>query len=251
LVATNLLKVGILPVFNENDVLSAEEIAYDNDQLAAMVATALRADKLVILTDVDGVYDKQANDSDANLILEVRNLEELDAIVSGGKSAMGRGHMKTKLEAARLVTAFGVEVIIANGKRPDVLRSILSGENGRATIIRASGPKLKQRKSWIALTANSRGDISVSTFFAEALAHRKPASVLLIGVEQVAGSFRPNDIVTVKDLSGRVLGRGEVRFSSDELREKIARRERGEDVDFLGTEVIHRDYFVLAPPNIE
>jgi glutamate 5-kinase len=247
-VTVNLFQLGIVPIFNENDVLSAEEIDFsDNDQLACMLATALQVSKLVILTNVEGLYDKPPTDPSAKIIREVKNIDELNVTVTEGKSTIGRGGMKSKLEAARLVTSFGVEMSIVNGKRAGVLRHLLLEGKPTGTLFLPRGPKLKQRRSWLALAAQSRGEIIVSTFLAEALLARRPASILLIGVEKVVGSFRKNDVVTVKDMGGKTLGRGEVRMSSEELGAKIEKRRQQEEVELFGSEVIHCDYFVTSP----
>lgn len=246
-VTQNLLKQGMVPIFNENDVLTAEEIAFsDNDQLACMLATALKADRMLILTNVDGLFSRPPADPDAVLLEEVDDIDRLDAIIAEGKSQIGKGGMNSKLEAARLVTGFGVSLTIANGRRPGNLAALLLDGKGVGTHFPARGVKIRQRKSWVALAAESRGEIVVSTFLAEALYQGRPSSILVIGVESVRGSFKTNDVVTVKSLDGKVLGRGEVRISSKDLEEKVEQRLRGEEIPCYGSEVIHCDYFVPA-----
>lgn len=247
-VAINLLLSRVIPLFNENDVLSSEEIAFsDNDQLACMLATALQADRLIILTNVDGLFDRPPELTGSQLIREVANIDDLHVAVAQGRSRIGTGGMKSKLEAARLATSFGIEMMLANGKRRRILQEIVLDEKPYGTLFLPRGVRLKQRKGWMALAAGSRGELTVSSFLAESLAARKPASILVIGVEQVEGDFQRNDIVTVKDVRGRVLGRGEVRMSSQEVREKIQRRRDGEETELYGSEVIHCDYFVHTP----
>src|SRR5665213_903547 len=192
-VTNNLIRNGILPVFSQNDPLSSDDLRYsDDDRLAATLAAALHVDRLVIFTAADELCDAPATS---------------------------------------LATAFGVEVTIA-GAQPGALLSLLLEGDGAAVTVAVRGHHLGHRKSWIALTAKSRGTIVVSSFLAEKLSQRRAASVLLIGIEEAVGSFRAHDVVTVKDIAGRVLGRGEVRLSSDDLREKLQQRDRGEGVDY-------------------
>jgi glutamate 5-kinase len=208
-VTDNLVRSGIVPVFDHDDVLAPDEPASgDDDRPAAMLAAALRADRLVILTTADRRYEATA---------------------------------------AALAGAFGVDVVIADAARREALRALLLGDAGAATTIPARGHHVGQRRSWIALTARSRGAIVVSSFLAEKLAQRKAVSVLLIGIEEVVGIFDPDDVVTVKDVGGRILGRGQIRLSSDDLRDKVRKRERGEAIEHYGLEVIHCDYLVTSP----
>ena len=247
-VTLNLLAHGIVPIFNENDVLSSEEIDFsDNDQLACILATALQADQLAILTDVDGILDKAPGTPGATLLRVVDNVDTLHIAADTTMNPLGKGGIRSKLEAARLVTSFGIQLSVVNGAHPEVLSKLFLHNQQVGTRFLARGEKLKQRKSWVALAALSRGEIVVSTFLAESLAAHRTASILVIGVESLSGQFRQNDVVTVKDMSGRTLGRGEVRMSSDALQERIDKRRRGQDVELFGSEVIHCDYFVSAP----
>jgi glutamate 5-kinase len=246
LVTTNLLKLGIVPIFNANDPLSTEELrTSDNNQLAGMLATAFQVERLVIMTDTSGLYAGPEASQPSAVIENLDSLDSGDLTDRPGEPQSPA--VRSLLEAARLVTGFGVEVVVANGKDSNAIRGLLVDGEGTGTVIRPRGQRLGHRKSWIAMSAKSRGDVVVSSFLADRLAQRRPGSILLIGVEAVEGSFRPNDVVTVKDLAGRILGRGEVRLAADELRQRLARREGGNDVDHWGVEVIHCDYFVAAP----
>lgn len=219
LVTLKLLAMGAIPIFNENDVLSAEEIdSTDNDQLACMLATALQADKVMLVKGA-----------------------------SLGDGPQSRARRASTDEAVRLLTGFGVEVSILSGDGLNGWSRALTGDAGVGEVFPPRDVKLRQRKSWVALAAQSRGELVVSTFLAEALRNRRPVSILVIGVEQVIGSFQRNDVVTVKDIDGVTLGRGEVKVSSRELLELVAKRLRGEKLELFGSEVIHCDYFVGTP----
>lgn len=243
----NLLKLGIIPIFSENDVLLAGKIGIgDSDQLACMLATAFQADKLIILSNVDGIFEKSSA-GNLQLVHEVTNLDGIYNITSSPDKLNEQGTARSRLEAARLVTSFGIEMHMMNGIRERILSDYFINGIPHGTRFPARGLKLKQRKGWIALAALSKGEIIVSTFLAEAIKTRKPASILVIGVEKVIGNFSKNEVVTVKDIDGSVLGRGEVRYSSEELMQLVQKRIDGERMEFYGSEVIHCDYFVRSP----
>jgi glutamate 5-kinase len=208
-VTMTLLKTNIVPVFTHNGVFSESCESCEEEQFAAIIATAMQVDKMIIVCE---------NETEAML-----------------------------QEAEKLVTSFGADLHVVNGNGSGSLRDLLLESKSVGQVFAARGPKLKQRKSWVGLVARSRGTIVVSSFLADTLLARRPASILLIGVESAAGSFRKNDVVTVKDLNGKTLGRGEVRLSSEELADKLAQRHVGKAVHTFGYEVIHCDYFVYEP----
>ncbi len=253
-VTMSLLSVGVVPIFNENDVLSPEELDFsDNDQLAYMVAAMLVADKLIILTNVDGVYDRSPSDPAAKLIRRLDNPSQaFDSIDSSQVS--GKGGMKSKLMAASLITQLGIPVHIANGTIEHILPKIIAGED-IGTVCPAQGSRENTVKSWLKTAAASKGRVVVSTTLAEVLRQRRrAASVLLFGVERVEGDFEAGDAVDVVDDDGVLLGRGQVKFGSKELDEEARRfrqatgEERGSD-EFRkggGRIAIHYDYFVFS-----
>ena len=254
-VVNNLLALGIVPIFNENDVLSPEELDFsDNDQLACMISAAFKADKLVLLTNVDGVYDRRPDEPGARRIPVVEDVEQVLRFADKSRSDVGKGGMQSKLEVARVVTGFGIGMYIANGGEPRVLSRLLLRDEALGTSFPARGKKLRQTKSWVALAAASRGDIVVSTFCAELLKAKKPSSILLIGVEDVAGDFEEGDVVSVRDLSGTTLGRGQSRMSASEIRGRKAEMANDPSGGLISGGkrdkthiVIHADYFVFAP----
>jgi len=245
----NLLKHGIIPVFSENDVLLAGRFGFgDSDQLACMLAMAFQADKLVILSNIDGLFAKAPVVGSPQLVREVDDLDSILGTLCDEKDEVEKERIRSRIEAARMVTSFGIEMHIMNGTKERILINSFIEGIANGTVFRSHGVKLKQRKGWVALAAQSKGVIVVSTFLAEAINTRKPVSILLIGVEKVTGNFNKNDVVTVKDTDGKVLGRGEVRYSSDELIKLVQKRINGEKMEFFGSEVIHCDYFVIATP---
>ena len=209
---------------------------------------AFQADKLVILSNIDGLFAKAPVVGSPQLVREVDDLDSILGTLCDEKDEVEKERIRSRIEAARMVTSFGIEMHIMNGTKERILINSFIEGIANGTVFRSHGVKLKQRKGWVALAAQSKGVIVVSTFLAEAINTRKPVSILLIGVEKVTGNFNKNDVVTVKDTDGKVLGRGEVRYSSDELIKLVQKRINGEKMEFFGSEVIHCDYFVIATP---
>ena len=233
-----------VPMFTENVVMAAESSLGDNDQLVCTLATALQADMLVYLVPDEGLF-AATEGFEKHMVGTVESADDLEASVRIVPTQTLLDP-SSKLEAARLVTTFGLEMVVASSLLNGVIGRVIAGDQRVGTRFLARGARLRQRKSWLALASQSRGEIVVSSFLAETLRARRPASILLIGIERFAGTFEKNDVVTVRALDGKTLGRGEVRMSSSELRERISRRQEGREA-FFGTEVIHCDYFVHAP----
>ncbi|HLN18929.1 MAG TPA: glutamate 5-kinase [Patescibacteria group bacterium] len=220
-VTINLMKLGVIPVFNRNDTMSPEDIDFtDNDQLASLVAAMLQADKLIILTDVDGVYTGSPNDSKSKLISQINNPTKYMAGVDSS-SGTGKGGMKTKLSTADLATSLGIDVHIANGKEEGIITKILKSEKIGTYFPAKHTGKVKPIKFWLATAATGEGKIIVSTYLADLLREGKAASVLFSGIEAIEGDFNAKDVVDVCDDCGKLLGRGLIRFSSSGLREKL------------------------------
>jgi glutamate 5-kinase len=220
-VTLNLITLGIVPVFNENDVLTPERLDFtDNDQQACMIAAMIAADALVILSDVDGVYDGSPKDPQSKLVPVITDpLEFLDRI--DATSGSGKGGMKSKLHAADLATTLGIDMYIVHGKTPDVIVKTVEGGMGTHFPARTQKGEVKPIKAWLASAASGTGKIVVSTFLADILRKKRVASVLYFGIEQVEGSFKEGDVVDVCDDKGTILARGVVRHGAQELQEKI------------------------------
>lgn len=233
-----LLAWGVTPVINENDTLATDELRFgDNDTLSALVAVAVAADELVLLTDIDSLYSGDPrSDANARPIPEVNSLAELEALsgVAQGGGRWGTGGMTTKLSAARIATASGITVRLADGRDPAVLERLLNGE-ALGTLFRPSPRPLSDRKGWLAHALLPKGSVTVDAGAERALIEQG-ASLLAAGVRAVEGDFQPRDAVRLLNPAGRELGRGLSAVSSSQLRQLMGRRGL----------VVHRDHLVLT-----
>lgn len=236
-----LLDLGAVPIINENDVVATDEMRFsDNDQLAAMVAPLVSADALILLTDVAGVLDDQGQ--------RIARLDDLDAFVDRGASGdgVGRGGMKSKLDAAHKARRSGAHVVIADAREPNIITRVLSGEDV-GTWIPPLDHTLRARHHWIAYTLRPRGTVLVDSG-AAAVLERGESSLLPIGVTGIRGDFRRGDSVSVLDPSGREIARGLTRLTALEVARAAGKK--GEDLALAlgGTAdaiVIHKDDLVL------
>lgn len=233
-----LLKNGIVPVVNENDVVSVTELMFtDNDELAGLVSSMLGVDRLIILSNVDGIFTGNPKEPHSELISEIDYKQpNLEQYISKEKSAFGRGGMLTKSKIAHKVAGLGIHVHIANGKTDGVLTKILSGKReGTHFLPKKNASTIKR---WV---ANAEGlaktAIVIDEGACKALLSEKPTSLLPVGVKNIEGSFSKGEIVKIKDSSGNVLGLGKTQFSSDKLEEmKTENRQK---------ELVHYDYLYL------
>ena len=250
-VTKNLLKLGVVPIFNENDVLSPEELDFsDNDQLAAMIAAMLVADRLLILTNVDGVYDGSPSDPSSKIIPEIEEplnfMKKVDASVQTGK-----GGMKSKLITADTITSLGISMTVANGLKRNIVRDI-AADKKIGTFFPAKSKKVRALKNWLATAAISEGRIIVSTFLADILRKKiKTASILFNGIEKVEGNFSEKEVVEVCDDEGVILGKGLSKYGADKLREMVElyrNKPDKEKREKKSTDIIaiHFDYFVFS-----
>lgn len=248
-----LLRLGAVPLINENDTVATDEIRFgDNDRLAARVAAMISADTLILLSDVDGLYSADPHaDPSARYFTEVRAITtEVEAMAGTTRSAVGSGGMTTKLAAARIALAAGCRMAIAHGEALHPLRRLDAGE--RCTwFLPGEGPQAA-RKQWIAGTLKPAGTLIVDNGAEKALAHGK--SLLPAGVLGVEGDFSRGAAVLVRTRDGRTLGRGLVAYSSSDAR-RIAGHKTSEIEPCLGyrgrDELIHRDDLALNPENKE
>ena len=242
-----LLKLGAVPVINENDTVATEEIRFgDNDRLAARVAQMISADCLVMLSDVDGLFTADPmTDPNATLVAEVDDLTpEIMAMAGSARAGFGTGGMTTKLAAARIAVAAGCHMVIAQGRIMHPLGEIAITGGGTWFVPHAN-PQAA-RKQWIAGTLSPAGRLTVDDGAARALAGGK--SLLPAGVVAVAGRFQRGDAVLVVDQAGRELARGLCAYSDDDAN-RIAGHKSGDIEALLGyrgrDEMIHRDDLVL------
>ncbi len=243
-----LLAMGALPIINENDAVSVDEIKIgDNDNLSAVVATLIDADALILLTDIDGLYTANpSTDPSATLIPEVAEITpEVRALAGGAGSSLGTGGMATKLEAAQVAMNAGTSMVIASGSEDGNVRRILAGEP-IGTVFPAKESHLKVRKSWIAFGKRLVGELVVDAGCRRAL--ERGSSLLAAGILSVEGSFDRGSAVRVLDESGQEIARGIVNYKDEELSRILGHRTE-EFQELLGTategEVIHRDNMVL------
>lgn len=246
-----LLGWGVVPIVNENDTLATDELRFgDNDTLSAMVAVAIGAQELVLLTDIDRLYSGDPrHDPEALPIDEVRDLAELERYGrgAGGGGRWGTGGMGTKITAARIATTSGVRVRLIDGRDPAVLEALLAGERV-GTLFHPSPTPLGNRKGWLAHAVLPQGTLLVDEGAANALINRG-ASLLAVGIRAVEGRFGRHQPVRVLGADGREIGRGLVALGSEEL-EAILGLDRAAIARTFGTAgdtVIHRDHFVLTP----
>ncbi len=238
-----LLHQRVVPIVNENDTVAVEEITFgDNDRLAALVASAVDAQLLVLLSDVDGLLES------GRPIERIETLDQAMAVpLHGGGRATTKGGMGSKLEAARIVGHCGIPMIIANGTRPSVVSELLAGQPV-GTLFVPPRDRLASRKWWIAFAQRQpRGKLIVDAGAAQALGAGK--SLLVSGIREVQGRFETGDLVGVMDGSGVEIGRGISNFSSSEVSQVRGLRST-EAARALGLahpkEVIHRDSLVLV-----
>ncbi len=245
-----LFQLNAIPVVNENDTISVDEIAFgDNDALSVFVTNLLNAELLIILSSVDGLYDRcPTAKSRATVIPIVENVsDDIKNLAFNTKTLMGVGGMQTKLDAASVVTKAGETVVIANGRTDNVLKRVMQGEN-LGTLFLPNKEKLTSRKRWIGYTMKSKGTIYVDTGAVCALSE-KGKSLLASGIVSVEGNFNKGDIISISSKEDKVIfAKGLTNYSSEEI-EKIKGRSTSEITKVLGyklyDEVIHRDNMVI------
>ena len=241
-----LLELGVVPVVNENDATSDDEIRFgDNDRLAALVAHLVAADLLVLLTDTAGLLTADPRTgAEGSLIEEVVEIDhELEALAGGAGSAVGSGGMASKLAAAKIAAWSGVPTVIADAGRPGVLLAALRNEAGTGTIFRPRAKRLPARKLWIAFAVASSGTLRVDEGARRALVEAE-ASLLPAGIVEVIGRFDVDAAVEIAGLDGTVFAKGLVRHPSDRITAWAGRRS-GELPDGVAHEVVHRDDLVV------
>jgi glutamate 5-kinase len=243
---SRLIELGVVPVVNENDATSDDEIRFgDNDRLAALVAHLVAADLLVLLTDTAGLLTADPRTTDeASLIEEVVEVDqELEMLAGGPGSAVGSGGMASKLAAAKIAAWSGVETVIADAGRPGVLQAAVAGEPGVGTVFRPRTRRLPARKLWIAFAVASAGTLSVDEGARRAVLEGE-ASLLPAGVLSVSGRFEAEAAVEIAGPDGVVFAKGLVQHPAERIGSWAGRR-TSELPDGVPHEIIHRDDLVL------
>jgi len=247
-----LLELRVLCIVNENDVVAVDEIQEakfgDNDNLSAMVANLVDADLLLILTDIAGLYTADPQrDHDARLIPQVDRIDsEIERLATATAGNLGTGGMTTKIEAAKLATASGVTVIIADGREPDIILRLAAGETA-GTRFQPTTSKLESRKRWMLSGLSTKGKLVVDSGAALAL-RKQNRSLLAAGITQVEGEFQRGDIVNIYDPQGSQLGCGIANYSSADI--AVIKGSHSKKIAALlgygyGSEVVHRNNLVV------
>jgi glutamate 5-kinase len=247
----SLLEYGAVPIINENDTVSVEELQTtfgDNDRLAAMVTNLLRAPLLVLLSDVDGLYDGDPRTPGAKLISTVAKIDDrILALARDRHTGLSKGGMASKLAAAKMATLAGENVIIANGREPGALARILAGEV-EGTLVTAQGQAITSWKRWIGFTAQPRGQLVLDDGARRAI-EKQGRSLLAIGVVDCVGDFSKGDVVALRDQSGAEFARGLTNYAAADIL-----RIKGLKTDCIANalghcpyqEIIHRDNMALT-----
>lgn len=245
-----LLDYKVIPIVNENDVVSIDELKIgDNDNLSALVAGIVDADLLIILSDVDGLYTANPQkDPNAKLVPEVTDItQEIEESAGDAGSNVGTGGMFTKIQAAKVATSSGIHMVIASGEEKDAISRILEGEEV-GTLFVSRENRLQFRKRWLAFGARIAGRIVVDDGCAKAVRKAGACSILPAGITNVDGEFEAGNTVSVVDISGHELARGLTNYSSEELT-RIKGAKTSEIEALIGhkhfDEVIHRDDLVI------
>lgn len=236
-----MLENKVIPIVNENDTISVTELMFtDNDELSGLIATMMGMDALIILSNIDGIYNGNPADPSSAVIREIDGgKEDLSEYVQTGKSSFGRGGMLTKCNIAQKVADEGIAVIIANGKKENILPELLVKDSKTVcTRFRPSAKPVSSVKKWIAHSEGfAKGEIHINKGAEEALLGPKATSILLVGVTRIAGDFEKDDIVKIINEDGTQIGVGCAGYDSREATGLIGKR----DIKPL----IHYDYLYI------
>lgn len=219
-----MLREGVVPIVNENDTVSITELMFtDNDELSGLIAMMMNADRLIILSNIDGIFTGNPADPESALIARVEQGEDLSRYISSARSGLGRGGMTSKYRIARRVAEAGIEVVIANGKRDAIITSVvLNPDATRCTRFIASERTASPVKRWIANSGSwAKGTLRVNADAARTILERPGTSLLAVGVTAVDGDFEAGDIVSVADADSNTIAWGRVAVSADEARQCV------------------------------
>lgn len=224
---TQLLQHKVVPILNENDTISLTELMFtDNDELSGLIATMMDVEALIILSNIDGIYTGNPSDPASEVIKEVAEGQNLSKFIQTSKSSFGRGGMLTKTNIARKVAAEGITVIIANGKRENILPELLKkGSDTLCTTFLPSKREVSSVKKWIAHSESfSKGSIIINDNACKALLSDKASSLLFVGVTSVHGEFLKGDIITIKDAAGTSIAIGKAQYDSSKMIQSIGKK---------------------------
>lgn len=237
---TVMLENGVIPIVNENDTISVSELMFtDNDELSGLIASMMDAQALIILSNIDGIYNGSPSDPSSSVIREIEQDKDLTSYIQTSKSSFGRGGMLTKTNIARKVADEGISVIIANGKRDNILVELL--KHPKKTICTKFIPSptpVSSIKKWIAHSEGfAKGEIHINQQAAEVLNSDKAISLLPIGITAIEGEFEKDDIVRIIDFEGNTVGVGKANCNSLQAKEAMGKHGK--------KPVVHYDYLYL------
>lgn len=237
---TVMLENNVIPIVNENDTISVSELMFtDNDELSGLIASMMDAQALIILSNIDGIYNGSPADPNSSVIQEIGHGKDLSNYIQASKSSFGRGGMLTKTNIARKVADEGITVIIANGKRDNILVDLLQRpQNTLCTRFIPSKEPVSSVKKWIAHSEGfAKGEIHINECATEVLNSEKAVSILPIGITHIEGEFEKDDIVRIMDFQGNQIGVGKVNCDSKQAQEAIGKHGK--------KPVVHYDYLYI------
>ncbi len=235
-----MLDNKVIPIVNENDAISVNELMFtDNDELSGLVAAMMNCKKLIILSNIDGIYTGDPCNPKSKIFREIDiHKDNIEDCIQSSKSATGRGGMTTKYNIARKAAEEGIEVIIANGRRDNILIELIKGKDVVSTRFMPSDKGTTSVKKWIAHSNGfTKGEIYINDGAREALLSNKAVSLLPIGVTKIIGNFEADDIVRIIDESGNQIGIGKTAYNSDKAKEIIGKSNK--------KAIIHYDYLYI------
>ena len=252
---TVMLENGVIPIVNENDTISVSELMFtDNDELSGLIASMMDAQALIILSNIDGIYNGSPADPNSQVIREIEQGKDLSSYIQTSKSSFGRGGMLTNIRAeksgfgrggmltkttiARKVADEGITVIIANGKRDNILVKIMKNEELNYTRFIPSPEPVSSIKKWIAHSEGfAKGELHINHCATELLFSDKAVSILPVGITDVIGEFEKDDIVRIIDFGGKPIGVGKANCDSSQARETMGKHGK--------KPVVHYDYLYI------
>lgn len=237
---TVMLENGVIPIVNENDTISVSELMFtDNDELSGLIASMMNAQALIILSNIDGIYNGSPADPSSDVIREIGQGKDLSSYIQTSKSSFGRGGMLTKTNIARKVADEGIAVIIANGKRDNILVNLLQHpEETLCTRFIPSDEPVSSVKKWIAHSEGfAKGELHINEQATQILSSDKAVSILPIGIIAIEGEFEKDDIVRIINSEGNPIGVGKANFDSSQAREAMGKHGK--------KPVVHYDYLYI------
>ena len=237
---TVMLENGVIPIVNENDTISVSELMFtDNDELSGLIASMMDAQSLIILSNIDGIYNGSPADPTSEVIREIGQGKDLSSYIQTSRSSFGRGGMLTKTNIARKVADEGITVIIANGKRDNILVDLIQHpESTLCTRFIPSAEPVSSVKKWIAQSEGfAKGELHINYCATELLFSDKAVSILPVGITDVIGEFEKDDIVRIVDFGGKPIGVGKANCDSTQAREAMGKHGK--------KPVVHYDYLYI------